>query len=357
MMKPYIEIIKFLLGKNRFVKTGEIQIYLENHGILTKSYTSNRRLLQKYLENLEYEGYIVRKYEKTKGRQSQEWKINPESFPKILKMSEEEIISLLVATSFMPDDYKEISFLKCIENIINRLAFEINEEIKEIIENAFKYVPEFHEKYSKIDTEILNKIFKGIFEKKYLKVIYNDKWKKIAPIKIFLYQGILYLSALDQNSSKITLKLSCIKTVIETSEKVQEFYIKKYRRLNFGFEDEKPFIFAVDIPKWHLKCENLGTSKLLSTQFYAEEKEEVIKIYLIGYTGWRFPSRMFVPYIEKIYKPDKQILETAKKFKKQIKQIDENITFSLKKNLKRFNEFWKEFKYYLEQRNELLNKI
>ncbi len=354
MMKPYMEIIKFLLGKNRFAKTGEIQIYLENQGILTKSYTSNRRLLQKYLENLEYEGYIVRKYEKTKGRQSQEWKINPESFSKILRISEEEIISLLMATSFIPDDYKEMSFLKSIENIINRLAFEIDEERKEIIENAFKYVPEFHEKFSKIDTKILDKIFKGIFEKKYLKIFYKNSWKKIAPIKIFLYQGILYLSAIDKENNKITLSLNCIKTVIGTSEKAQEFFIKKYRKLNFGFEDEKPFIFSVDIPKWYLRCENLESFKLLNTQFYAKEKDKSVQIYLIGYTGWRFPSRMFVPHIEKMYKPNEEIMEIAKNFKKQIKRIDENVSFSLDKNLKRFNEFLKVFENYLDQRNKLL---
>ncbi|EDP74294.1 hypothetical protein [Hydrogenivirga sp. 128-5-R1-1] len=82
MTKSYIEIIKFLLEKNRFVKTSEIQRFLENKGLFTKSYTSNRRLLQKYLENLEYEGYVVRRYPETKGRQSQEWKINSKSFPK-----------------------------------------------------------------------------------------------------------------------------------------------------------------------------------------------------------------------------------------------------------------------------------
>lgn len=357
MIKPYIEIIKFLLEKNSFIKTADIQKFLESQGLLGKSYSSNRRLLQKYLENLEYEGYIIRKYEQTKGRQSQEWRINPESFPKILSLSEEEIISLLITTSFMPDDYKRISFLKNIENVINRTAFEIDNENKEIIENAFKYVPEFHEKFSEINTEILNKIFNGIFKKKYLKIIYNNSWKKIAPLKIFLYQGILYLSAIDEENNKITLKLSCIKMVSETSEKAQEFYIKKYRKLNFGFQDEKPFIFAVDIPKRYLRCEKLESSKLLNTQFYAEEKKENIKVYLVGYTGSRFPSRMFVPHIEKIYKPDKEILEITKNFKKQIKQIDEKASFSLKENLRRFNEFLEEFKYYLEQRNELLSKM
>ena len=148
MIKPYIEILKFLLEKNRYVKTADIQGFLENRELLTKSYTSNRRLLQKYLENLEYEGYVVRKYEKTKGRQSQEWKINSKSFPKIVGISDKELISLLIATSFMPDDYKKLSFLSDIEDIINRTAFEIDEEKKEIIENSFKYVPEFHEKFS-----------------------------------------------------------------------------------------------------------------------------------------------------------------------------------------------------------------
>ncbi|WP_456401921.1 hypothetical protein, partial [Persephonella sp.] len=120
MLKPYIEIIKLLLEKNDFIKTADIQRYLENQELLTKSYQSNRRLLQKYLENLEYEGYVIRKYERTKGRQSQEWKINPKSFPKIVGISEKELISLLITTSFMPDDYKQLSFLSDIENIINR---------------------------------------------------------------------------------------------------------------------------------------------------------------------------------------------------------------------------------------------
>jgi hypothetical protein len=355
MIKPYIEIIKYLLEKSRFVKTKDLQRYLESQGLLIKSYQSNRRLLQKYLENLEYEGYIERKYEKTKGRQSQEWKINPKSFPKIIGISEKEFISLIITTSFMPDDYKNLSFLSDIQNIINRTFFEITDEKREILENAFKYVPEFHEKFSKINPHLLSNIFKGIFEKVYLKLLYKDKWLKVAPVKIFLYQGILYISAVDEDNQHKILKFSCITNIVETQEKVQEFFIKKYRKLNFGFEDEKPFIFAVDIPKWYLSCESLQTTKLLNTQFFAEENKENIKVYLIGYTGWRFPSRMFVPHIEKIYKPDEEILNTAKKFKKQIKKIDHEISFSLKENLKRFNEFLDNFKYYLEQRNRLIN--
>ncbi len=354
MLKPYIEIIKFLLEKNRFIKTADIQRFLESQGLLEKSYNSNRRLLQKYLEKLEYEGYIVRKYENIKGRKSQEWKINPKSFPKIVGISEKEFISLLIMTSFMPDDYKNLSFLSDIKNIINRTYFEITDEKREIIENAFKYVPEFHEKFSKIDKDILNKLFKGIFEKKYLKIIYKDKWKKIAPIKIFLYQGILYLSAINEENKKVNLKISCIKNVIETSEKPREFFIKKYRKQNFGFEDEMPFIFAVDIPKWYIRCEDLNTTKILNTQFYAEENGENIKVYLIGFTGLRFPSRMLVPQIEKIYESDEKIINKAKEFKKDLKVNYENITFSLRENLKRFNDFIEEFEYYLEQRNNLL---
>ena len=357
MIKPYIEILKLLLEKNTFVKTADLQRFLENRGLLTKSYQSNRRLLQKYLENLEYEGYILRKYEKTKGRQSQEWKINSKMFSKIIGISEKELISLLITTSFMPDEYKKLSFLSDIENIINRTVFEIDDEKREIIENAFKYVPEFHEKFSKINPFLLDKIFKGIFEKKYIKVWYQNRFIKIAPIKIFLYQGILYIGGIDENNRLKNLKFSCITSVLETNDKVSEFFIKKYRDKNFGFEDEKPFIFAVDIPNWYVRCEDLDTIKLMNTQFFAEENGEFIKIYLIGYTGWRFPSRVFVPHIERIYKPDENILKTAKRYKKQLKQLDEKISFSLKKNLKRFNEFLEDFKYYLEQRKKLLNTL
>jgi len=354
MLKPYIEIIKYLLEKSRFVKTKDLQRYLESQGLLTKSYQSNRRLLQKYLENLEYEGYIERKYEKTKGRQSQEWKINSKSFPKIVGISEKEFISLLIITSFMPDDYKNLSFLSDIKNIINRTFFEITDEKREIIENAFKYVPEFHEKFSNINPYLLDSIFKGIFEKVYLNILYKNKWIKAVPIKIFLYQGISYISVVDENNNHKILKFSCIKNIIKTREKAHEFFIKKYRKLNFGFEDELPFIFVVDIPKWYLSCEDIQGTKLLNTQFYAEENKEHIKVFLIGYTGWRFPSRMFVPHIDKIYEPDEEILNTAKKFKNQIKRIDEKVSFSLKENLKRFYEFLENFEYYLEQRKKLL---
>jgi len=354
MIKPYVEIIKLLLEKNRFIKTGEIQRYLESQGLLNKSNNSNRRLLQKYLENLEYEGYVERKYEKTKGRQSQEWKINPKMFSNIISISDKELVSLITATSFMPDEYKELSFLSDIENIINKVGFDLDEEKRETIKNAFKYVPEYHEKFSKINTELLEKIFKGIFEKRYLKLFYRNEWEEIVPIKIFLYQGLLYVAGVDKANNLKNLKFSCITNVINIDEKGMEFFIKKYRKLNFGFKDEKPFIFAVDIPEEYVICEDPKDSKLMNTQFFAEENGDSIKVYLVGYTGWRFPSRMFVPYIEKMYKPDKQILETAKKFKKQIKQIDENVSFSLDKNLKRFNEFLENFEYYLEQRNKLL---
>ncbi len=199
-------------------------------------------------------------------------------------------------------------------------------------------------------------------------VIDNSKLSKIAKNKLiflkafnlvdeFVYKVIKEIIELLTIPSFYKFRFCGFKDNINTDEKVSQFFIKKYRRLNFGFEDEKPFIFAVDIPRWYLSCEEIQTTKLLNTQFHAEENKENIKVYLTGYTGWRFPSRMFVPHIEKIYKPDEEILQIAKRFKKQIKQIDEKVSFSLKENLKRFNKFLENFEYYLEQIKNLLNSI
>ena len=60
-INAYIEIVLYLLKRNSWTKTKDIQNYLEEKGILEKSSSSNRRLLSEYLKNLEYNGYIISK--------------------------------------------------------------------------------------------------------------------------------------------------------------------------------------------------------------------------------------------------------------------------------------------------------
>ena len=360
-INAYIEIVLYLLKRNSWTKTKDIQNYLEEKGILEKSSSSNRRLLGEYLKNLEYNGYIISKYEETKGRQSQEWKINPNYFKDIISLSNEEKISFFTAFNFMPDWYKTLPFFKSLHSLLTKISLKQEKKDFEKIAYKFKYVPEFHERFSEVRQEILDKLYEAVIEEYPVVISYQnkDKLKVIFPIGIFLYNGLLYLKSIDitDNNTYKILKVDCIKSVLKdqniTENLKNQLRIKAkiYQDTVFKFETEKPFFFAMDINKSILGCSKPEDFKFLDTQIDIKEIEkDKLRVYALGFTGWRFASRIIVPYVLKFYKPNKEIIDVAKKHKAELKKTHTDISFSLKENSKRYDSFLETYKKVLEER-------
>jgi len=365
-INAYIEIIIYLLKANDWKKTADIQNYLTKIGILAgKNPHSDRRLLSVYLNNLEYSGYIEPKYideeeYKHRGRISQEWHINKRVFRDIISMNEEEKFAFFTTFNFLPEKYsKTLPFFEILRNLLARLSFEFNETMKEKIESAFKYVPDFNEKFSKVDSEILNKIYKAIIEEKAIRIVYERKNNilKLFPMGVFVYNGLFYLKTIDINSEKYKLlKIDCIKSISfedlnPDEEKILRIRSKIYADTAFKFDNELPFIFAFDIEKSNIGCSSLEKFRFIETQFHIEEVDNKnLRVYAIGFTGWRFAGRIIVPYILKFYKPDEKIIEIAKKYKKEIEKNYKDISFDIKENEKRYEEFRNTYLLVLQER-------
>jgi len=369
-INAYIEIIMYLLRENDWKKTADIQNYLTKIGILNgKNLHSDRRLLSVYLNNLEYSGYIEAKYidedkYKRRGRKSQEWRINRRVFRDIISINEEEKFAFFTSFNFLPEKYSNtLPFFEILRNLLSRLSSDFNENMREKIESAFKYVPDFNEKFSKVDNEILSKIYKAIIEEKAIRIMYEkkDNILKLFPIGVFVYNGLFYLKTIDINSEKYKLlKIDCIKSISfedlnPDEEKILRIRSKIYADTAFKFDNELPFIFAFDIEKSNIGCSSLKKFRFIKTQFHIEEVDnKTLRVYAIGFTGWRFSGRIIVPYILKFYKPDEKIIEIAKKHKKEIEKNYKDISFDIKENEKRYEEFRKTYLLILQERQNAI---
>jgi hypothetical protein len=352
-----LEILKFLLQKSEFVTTSEIHEYLYRRGFFENLSPrgKERRQLNRVLGFLESKGYVESKYIEPKGRVPQEWKINEKAFSTLIHLSEEELISLLTFIAFIPNSYKELSIFKPTLGLVNRLSEKIDSEKKKIIEESFSYEPQFLEKFVPLDDEIVKKIHNAILNKKALIVSYKgSNYFKLFPIKIFLYNGILYLGGIDGDKIYRTYYLGGLKVIEILDESISEFLRKKYKGINFAFEDENPFLFGLKI-YFRPGIGFFKNFKMFPTQFFMQKRRDYYLVYLVGYTGSRFTSRFLVEEIKEILPPSVEIINKAKEI--NLKKEFPFITFSLKENRKRFRVFIEEFEEFLKQRIEALKKV
>ena len=353
----FIEIVNFLLRKGDFVTTTEIHEFLYRKGILKNNSpgSSERRRLNRTLEFLEQEGYIESKHINLKGRVPQEWKINKKALPYLTSLSEEELVSLLTLMAFIPESYKKLSIFKPLLGLISRLSEEIDEEKKKRIENFFSYEPQFLERFVTFDDGNLKQIHDAILNGKALIVSYKgSNHFKLFPLKVFVYNGILYAGGIDSEKEYKTYYLGGLKIIGETKETISEFLRKKYEKSNFAFEDEKPFLFGIKVcPKWGM--EFFEEPIIFPTQFFFQRNKDNYLIYLVGYTGSRFTSRFLVEEVIEIIPPTKEIIAKAKELK--LKEKFSGVTFNLKENRKRFKFFVKELGEFLSQRLITFEKL
>ena len=353
----FIEIVSFLLRKGDFVTTTEIHEFLYREGILKDNSpgSSERRKLNRMLELLEHEDYIKSKHINPKGRVPQEWKINKKALPYLTSLSEEELVSLLTLMAFIPENYKKLSIFEPLLGLISRLSEEIDEEKKKRIENSFPYESQFLERFVKFDDRNLKQIHDAILNGKALIVSYKGSdCFKMFPIKIFMYNGILYVGAINNRNEYRTYYLAGLKIIGELNETISQYFRKKYEKATFTLEEEKPFLLGIRVyAKEGMKY--FKEPVIFPTQFFLKQEGKNYLVYLVGYTGSRFTSRFLVEEIIEIIPPTNKIIAKAKELK--VKETFPMLTFSLRENRKRFKLFVEELGEFLNQRLTTFEKL
>ena len=352
-----IEILNFLLQKAEFATTTEIHKYLYQQGLLESlsPRSKERRKLNRVLGFLESQGYIESKHINLRGRTPQEWKVNRKAFPNLAHLSEEELISLLTFMAFIPENYKKLSVFKPMLKLINRLSEKIDTEKRKLIENSFIYEPQFVERFIPFDDKNLKQIHNAILNKKALIVSYKrSNYFKLFPLKVFAYNGVLYVGGIDANEEYRVYYLGGLKIIEDVNETISEFLRNKYQGTNFLFEYEKPFIFGVKIPS-KPAMNFFENPEIFPTQFFLQKGRDYYLVYLIGYTGSRFTSRFLVEEILEIIPPSMEIIDKAREVK--LKSRFPLVTFNLKDNRKRFKAFMEEVEEFLNQRTSAVRGL
>ena len=108
----------------------------------------------------------------------------------------------------------------------------------------------------------------------------------------------------------------------------------------FKIPDEEPFIFGAIFPKTYAtEIELQRGIKFFPTQFHSRLTDSGIEVYLLGFTGKRFVSWFLVEKVLSLIRPNGKMIEIAKEQK--IKEKEPKLSYSLKTNRERFNQFKK----------------
>jgi predicted DNA-binding transcriptional regulator YafY len=349
-----VNVLKFLAeGGDRFVTTSELFKKFVVCGLLEDT-IADRKRLQRILSELAEIGFVLKKYKKIKGKRPQEWKINFSSFPYFLSCSEEEILSLLVLTSFIPRKYRNVSVLQPALKAMNRLGRLLDEEKRKIAMESFDYLPVPVERYSVIDKTTLENVFNAILERRKLLISYKSFTLEVYPIKVFNYNGVFYLSAIEAKSHRyMTLKLVSIKVHKIDKEQFPAFFQKKYKNKFFAFP-EKPFVLKVELPADYMSHLRVEHNVLhYPTQFHMEFDNEKVLVWLVGFASYRFASWMVLDEIKMFYMPNEQDIMLAKRL--GVYRVYEDFTLSITENRRRFKKFLLEIRRFLKKRKHLMD--
>jgi len=351
-----LETLKVISSKgNNFVSTTEIHKELSRKGFLDEG-KIGRKKLQRLLSDLEAEGYVESKFPQIKGRRPQEWRVNTKQLPYFNSFSEEELISLLTLTSFVPEKYRDLPIIKPAIKAIERLSPLLEEEKKEAASNSFRYLPIPVERFTQVNEENIKLIFQAIISKRGLVVSYAEKPAfEIFPLKIFSYNGILYLSAVLRGKSPKyrCLQIPKLRVLSLTKNRLSEYYRRKFKDLYFVL-NEKPFLLKLVLPYDYIKDFQLESPPMLyPTQFHLEQNKERLDVYIVAYTSHRFTSWLLVDQILSFQPPDEKTIQIVRLQKLNKSYAD--LSFSLKENLKRFRIFKRRLEETIKERSKLIN--
>jgi hypothetical protein len=345
-----IEVLKILFQENDFVSSTVIHQRLIQKGIFhsEKDKVERRRLLR-VLHSLEISGYIESRIPEPRGRISQEWKINIKAFPYAISLSEREVLSLLLSTAFIPERYKELSIFNYGLKAIERLSTFLKEEERVLIRKSFKHLPHFSERFVKVKDETLSLIFQAIIERKGVFIKYrNSDPVEIFPLKIFVYNGVMYVSALRKGEYR-TYLVNRIKAIELSQNRIPPYLRNKHLGRVFSFSFESPFLMGIKLPLEYVKNEDIKSEVLLyPTQFFIEKSKKFIKIYLVGFLNRMFISWLLIDDIVGFIPPSEEMIEIARR--KKLKVQYEKLSLRKCINEKRFNEFRFLLKDFLQDR-------
>jgi len=352
-----VEVLK-LLSENgsSFVSTSTIFEKLRRRGVLRgENLSALRKRLNRTLADLEGAGYVESFYPEGKGRRGQKWRLNLKALPHFISLSEEELISLFTLTSFVPKKYRELEVLKPALRVVNRLGKLLDDEKKEVAASSFDYLPIPVERYTKIDPHVLKLIFKGIVERRELLINYRGKQLTVYPIKVFHYNGVFYLSVYFPDKKRYG-HLQVVKTkVYGLGKEYPAFYWKRYRNRFFSFKEE-PFVMRVELPPDYMAGHRPEYSVLhYPTQFHMEWNGERVVVWLVAFNSYRFASWIILDELRALHPPTKEDIEIARE--KGLKELYEGLTYDLRKNRKRFNEFKEEVRRFFERRKAFYESL
>jgi len=352
-----VEVLNLLLQKRYFVSTSEIQRHLFSLGLLGSVLptSKDRRKLNRLLSFLESAGYIESERTDLRGRKPQRWRINEKALPYLVSISDEELVSLLTFATFVPETYRNLPIFSPFLELLCRLSRRLDESKKELIENSFVYETQFLEKFIPFDQQVLLQVHRAIIENKALRIKYkgSDAFR-IFPLKIFVYNGVLYVGALREDKVYRTYYLAGLKILEELDETLPKLYRKKFESVAFTIEDEKPFLFGVRVALKE-SMDYFSNPQIFPTQFFLKREKEDYLIYLVGFLGSRFTSRFLVEEALEIIPPSQEMILMAKEQK--LRKKYSNISFSLRENKKRFSLFVEELRSFVEQRRRALEKL
>ncbi len=355
--KLALEILNFLLLKGDFVPTPDIQEYLFSMGFLKSplSQSSDRRKLNRVLSFLETEGYVESERLTSRGRKPQRWRVNHSALPYLVSISDDELVSLLTFATFVPATYRNLRIFSPFLQLLCRLSKRIDPQKKELVENSFVYESQFLEKFLEFDERLLYQVYNAVIENKALRVKYKGSRSfKIHPIKIFVYNGVLYVGAVGEDKVYRTYHLSGLKILEELKDSLPMFYRRRFENVTFVIREEKPFLFGVKVA---LKegMDYFPAPQIFPTQFFFKREDDGYLIYLVGFSGSRFTSRFLVEEITEILPPSEEIIKVAKNLKLKVQY--NALTYGLKNNKRRFDIFIKDLSMFVKQRNALINSL
>ncbi len=331
-----IEILKALIKANKPLETGELHQELVRVGLMEdpKSRVERRKLLRA-LSTLESFGYV--ESVEAGGRKPFSWSLNHNKFRFLTSYSLEELISIAVLFSFFPRHYRHLPFFQKAFNVIERFERELSEEEKRLLRFSFERIPIPNERFVKLEPAVVEKLIIALLENRKIYFVYRDRSFRVFPVKLFTYNGMFYLGALDGNLYRNFL-VSRIKNVELLNERISLEEKSSLVEQTFKIPDEEPFLFGVKFPESYATEEEIRNGiQFFPTQFHARVVADGIEVYLVGFTGKRFVSWFLVEKALSLIPPNREILEIAKKVR--VKEREPNVSYSLKTNLERFERF------------------
>ena len=351
-----LEVFKVLSkAGEKPLTTTEIFEVLVSNGVLENK-TADRKRLLRALSDMEYYGYVESCSEGQKGRTPQRWRINLKSFPYFVSLSEEEILSLLILTAFVPDIYREFEVIKPAFNIVDRLGKTVPQDVKDIAKQSFDYLPIPVFRCAFPEDEDLKLLFKAIINRQPAVILYRGNQLTVYPVKIFTYNGNFYLSAVNSETKRYhTYHFDKLKVLELLNEKFPLYYWKKYKNCYFAFKEE-PFLYRIELPDdYYAGLRDASKIRIYPTQYHVKMEKNSVLVYLVGFTGYRYASWIALDEVKGFYPADEEDVEIAKSL--NLKEKFSELSYSLEENVRRYGEFCKQVKKFFFKRLNVIENL